>query len=145
MDIKDLVYRVIRDIFRIGKVSSVNGKNCTVRVTFPDKDNMVSDELPVIVIGSYGTKGYWVPEVNMQVLCCFLPIISGLGLNKGFVLGGFYSVEDPPEETDPDVRCLKLPDGSYFRFDGNGEIHIHASKHMILTAPRIDLNPPGGD
>lgn len=141
MDIKGIVYRIIRDIFRIGKVSSVNGKNCTVRVTFPDKDNVVSDELPIIVIGSYKTKGYWVPEVNMQVLCCFLPIISGVGLNKGFVLGGFYSTEDPPEETDPKVRCLKVPDGSYIRFDGNGEVHIHASSHMILTAPKIDLNP----
>ena len=140
MDIKGAVLRIIRDIFRIGKVSSVNGTNCTVRVTFPDKYNLVSDELPIIVIGSYKTKGYWVPEVNTQVLCCFLPIISGVGLNKGFVLGGFYSVEDPPEETDPDVRCIKFPDGSFFRFDGKGTIHIHADKHLVLTAPRIDLN-----
>ena len=140
MDIKGTVLRIIRDIFRIGKVSSVNGANCTVRVTFPDTDNLVSAELPLIVIGSYKTKGYWVPEVNTQVLCCFLPIISGVGLNKGFVLGGFYSVEDPPEETDPDVRCIKFPDGSFFRFDGKGTIHIHADKHLVLTAPRIDLN-----
>lgn len=140
MDIKGIIYRIIRDIFRIGKVSSVNGANCTVRVTFPDKEDLVSDDLPVIVIGSHETKGYWVPEVDTQVLCCFLPIISGCGLNKGFVIGGFYSVEDPPEETDPDVRCIKFPDGSFFRYDGKGTIHIHADKHLVLTAPRIDLN-----
>ena len=108
----------IRDIFRIGKVSSVNGAACTVRVTFPDKDDMVSAELPIVVVGSHGTKGYWVPEVDTQVLCCFLPNPSGRGMNDGFVLGGFYSTEDPPEESDPKVRCIKLPDGCYIKFDG---------------------------
>lgn len=131
----------IRDMFRIGMVSSVNGKNCTARVTFPDKEDMVSAELPIVVIGSYQTKGYWVPEVGMQVLCCFMPNPAGTGMNAGFILGGFYSDQHQPEESNPNVRCLKVPDGSYIRFDGNGEVHIHASGHMILTAPRIDLNP----
>jgi len=130
----------IRDIFRIGKVSDVNGAKCAVRVTFPDKDDLVSAELPIVVVGSYKTKGYWVPEVGMQVLCCFLPNPSGRGMNDGFVIGGFYSTEDPPEETDPKVRCLKLPDGCYIRFDGAGNIHIHATGNLTLTGARIDLN-----
>ena len=128
----------IRDIFRIGKVSSVNGAACTVRVTFPD--DMVSAELPIVVVGSHGTKGYWVPEVDTQVLCCFLPNPSGRGMNDGFVLGGFYSTEDPPEESDPKVRCIKLPDGCYIRFDGAGNVHIHATGNLTLTGARIDLN-----
>ena len=130
----------IRDIFRIGKVSSVNGAACTVRVTFPDKDDMVSAELPIVVVGSHGTKGYWVPEVDTQVLCCFLPNPSGRGMNDGFVLGGFYSTEDPPEESDPKVRCIKLPDGCYIKFDGAGNVHIHATGNLTLTGARIDLN-----
>ena len=130
----------IRDIFRIGKVSSVNGAACTVRVTFPDKDDMVSAELPIVVVGSHGTKGYWVPEVDTQVLCCFLPNPSGRGMNDGFVLGGFYSTEDPPEESNPKVRCIKLPDGCYIRFDGAGNVHIHATGNLTLTGARIDLN-----
>ena len=130
----------IRDVFRIGKVSSVNGAACTVRVTFPDKDDMVSAELPIVVVGSHGTKGYWVPEVDTQVLCCFLPNPSGRGMNDGFVLGGFYSTEDPPEESDPKVRCIKLPDGCYIKFDGAGNVHIHATGNLTLTGARIDLN-----
>lgn len=130
----------IRDIFRIGKVSSVNGANCTARVTFPDKDDMVSAELPINVIGSHGTKGYWVPEVGTQVLCCFLPNSSGRGMNDGFIIAGFYSLEDPPEETDPKVRCLKLPDGCFIRFDGAGNIHIHATGNLTLTGANIFLN-----
>ena len=130
----------IRDIFRVGKVSSVNGANCTVRVTFPDKDDLVSDELPVIVPGSFEMKEYHLPRVKTQVLCCFLPNDSGCGMNAGFVIGGFYSAEDPPEETDPKVHCLKLPDGCYIRFDGAGNIEIHATGNLKLTASRIDLN-----
>ena len=130
----------IRDIFRVGKVSSVNAANCTARVTFPDKDNLVSQELPIIVIGSHGTKGYWVPEEGTQVLCCFLPNASGRGMNAGFVLGAFYSAADPPEENNKKVRCLKVPDGSYIKFDGNGNVEIHATGNLKLTGARIDLN-----
>ena len=131
----------IRDLFRVGLVSSVDGPKCTAKVTFPDKDDMVSDDLPIVIIGSHGTQQYWLPEIGTQVLCCFLPNPCGHGMNQGFILGGFYSTADPAPETDPKVRLIKLPDGSYIRFDGDGELHIHASKHMILTAPRIDLNP----
>ena len=130
----------IRDIFRIGKVCDQNGKNGTVRVTFPDKDDLVSGELPVVMIGSHGTKEYHIPEVGTQVLCCFLPNPSGRGMNDGFVLGGFYSTEDPPEESDPKVRCIKLPDGSYIRFDGAGNVHIHATGNLTLTGANIFLN-----
>ena len=127
MDIKQ-----IRDIFRIGRVSSVNAANCTARVTFPDKDDtagkgLVSQELPIIVVGSHGTLGYWVPEVDTQVLCCFLPNPAGTGMNEGFI-------------QDENVRSIRFPDGSFFHFDGKGTIRIHASSHLILTAPRIDLN-----
>jgi phage baseplate assembly protein gpV len=140
MDIKQ-----IRDIFRIGRVSSVNPKNCTARVLFPDKDDtagkgLISQELPIVVIGSRGTLGYWVPEVDTQVLCCFLPNPAGTGMNEGFVLGAFYSEEDKPEDKEETIRSIRFPDGSYVHFDGKGTITIHASKHIVLTAPRIDLN-----
>ena len=114
----------IRDIFRVGKVSSVNASNCTARVTFPDKDDLVSQELPIIVIG----------------LCCFLPNASGRGMNTGFILGAFYSAADPPEENNKKVRCLKVPDGSYIKFEGNGNVEIHATGNLKLTGARIDLN-----
>ena len=130
----------IRDIFRVGKVSSVNASNCTARVTFPDKDDLVSQELPIIVIGSHGTKGYWAPEEGTQVLCCFLPNASGRGMNTGFILGAFYSAADPPEENNKKVRCLKVPDGSYIKFEGNGNVEIHATGNLKLTGVRIDLN-----
>ena len=74
----------LKNMLRVGRVSSVNGTNCTARVTFPDKEGLVSAELPVLQIGSLSTMGYWVPEVDTQVLCAFLPNPSGKGINTGF-------------------------------------------------------------
>ena len=34
----------LKNLVRVGIVSSVNGAACRARVTFPDKDNLVSDE-----------------------------------------------------------------------------------------------------
>lgn len=130
----------VRDVIRVGRVSSVNGTNCTAKVTFPDKDDLVSQELPIVTIGSNGTLGYWVPEVDTQVLCVFLPNPSGKGMNDGFIIGAFYSEANPPAESDPKVRCLKMPDGSFIRFDGNGTVELHAASHLVLSAPRIDIN-----
>lgn len=130
----------IRDLFRIGKVSSVDGKTSTVRVTFPDKDDMVSAPLPVIVPCNFGDKEYHLPKEHAQVLCVFLPNDSGRGMNDGYVIGGFYSTEDPPEETDPKVHCLKMEDGSFIRFDGKGNVELHATGNLVLTAAKIELN-----
>ncbi len=129
----------IKNMLRVGRVSSVNGAACTARVTFPDKEKMVSAELPVLQIGSLGTQGYWVPEVDTQVLCAFLPNPSGKGMNMGFVLGAFYSRENPPPETDPNVRSITFPDGSRLRYE-NGIIEIHGASAIKITAPRVDIN-----
>ncbi len=128
-----------RNLVRVGKVSSVNGETCRARVTFPDKEDVVSDELPILQTGAAATAGYWVPEVGTQVLCLFLPNPSGHGLNAGFILGAFYTKVAPPKETDPDVREIRFADGSFFRYD-HGEISIYAASHLKLTAPKIDIN-----
>ena len=131
--------KVIRNMVRVGKVSTVNGKDCRVKVVFPDKENCISDELPVIQMGSAETAGYWVPEVGTQVLCLFLPNASGNGLSAGFVLGAYYSKTAPPKESDEKVRSIRFPDGSFIRYDG-GTITINAASAIKLTAPRIDIN-----
>lgn len=129
----------IRNLIRVGRVSTVNGAACRAKVTFPDKDNSVSAELPILQIGSNGTKGYWVPEVNTQVLCLFLPNSSGKGMSDGFILGAFYSNAAPPAESDESVRSIRFLDGSFIRYN-NGTITIKAASAIKLEAPRIDLN-----
>lgn len=129
----------IKNMVRIGIVSSVNGKNCTAKVTFPDKDNMVSGDLPIIQIGANGTEGYWVPEVGTRVLCLFATNPSGNGLNTGFILGAYYTKAKPPAEDDESVRSIRFPDGSFIRYD-NGTITINAASQIILKAPVIHIN-----
>lgn len=130
----------LKDVIRIGKVSSVNGANCTAKVVFDDRDELVTDELPIITIGSNGTRGYWVPEVNTQVLCLFLPNASGSGVDDGFILGAFYSRADPPPETDPNVRSVVFPDGSKIKFDGAGNLEIIMTGNITIRGANIFLN-----
>lgn len=134
MDIK------LKDVIRIGKVSSVNGANCTATVVFDDRDELVSNELPIITIGSNGTRGYWVPEVETQVLCLFLPNSSGKGTDDGFILGAFYSQADQPPESDPNVRSVTFPDGSRIKFDGAGNLEIIMTGNITIRGKNIFLN-----
>lgn len=129
MDINQL-----HNIIRIGCVSSVDPQQCTARVTFNDKDGMVSNDLPIIVPCSKSNKAYWLPDIDTQVLCIFLPNPSGNGINDGYIVGAFYSDVDTPAENGPKIKSLKFDDGSYVRYDGAGNIQIHAAGSITITA-----------
>lgn len=107
------------DLLRIGVVVSVHPERHRVRVRFNDKDEMVSDELPVLVPGSLKNKAQCLPDENELVLCAFLPS----GEEAGFVLGSFYSEADKPLSEDRDEYLLKIP--------GGGCISIHRTNHTI--------------
>lgn len=130
---------VLKNVLRIGKVSAVNGASCSARVTFSEQENLVSQWLPVLVMGSKETRGYWVPEVDTQVLCVFLPNTSGQGLKEGFIIGAFYSDVDTPVERDPDVRSVTFVDGSRVRYD-HGNLEIVAKGDVIIEGRNIFLN-----
>lgn len=129
----------IKNLIRIGCVSSVNGEACSARVTFEEKDDLVSAELPIITIGSRQTRAYWLPEVGTQVLCIFQPNVSGSGIGKGFVIGAFYSALDAPVESDADVRSITFADGSFIRYQ-DGNIEINAKGNVIIRGAKILLN-----
>lgn len=106
--------KALKNIVRIGKVSSVNAENRTARVNFADKNNLVSGPLiilknsPFITVENtnltYGVEeaeGHthpgiteehtheikispWLPSVGELVLCIYLPN----GESDGFVIGG---------------------------------------------------------
>ena len=81
MDISVALKNLIRD----GIVSSTDPSNMTVRVTFPDRDDLVSYPLEVLSHGSQDNKHYWMPGVGEQVLCLFLP--QNNNLSQGYILG----------------------------------------------------------
>lgn len=139
----------IKRLIRVGTVSSVNAAAGTVRVAFAAQDEMVTYELPVITRGSKSNKDYWLPDVDEQVLCIFLPNVSGRGVCEGFVLGTFYSSVDAPAESSVDVHAFKFGDGSVIKHDRNsgkltinvkGDINIIAGGKVTVNGTTIKLN-----
>ena len=82
----------VPQFIRTGKVTSVNPQNCTVRVTFEDRDESVSPDLQVVMKNTLNKKYYWMPEVDEIALCLFLPN----GEETGYVIGTVYSDVDKP-------------------------------------------------
>lgn len=76
---------IVKGLIRHGSVSSVNTADGTARVLFPDRSNLVSNPLNVM-------KHAWPVNPGDSVVCLFLPT----GSADGFVLGAYYSKDDPP-------------------------------------------------
>lgn len=129
----------VKNIIRIGLVSSVNIKQMTARVIFPDKENMVSGELKLLNRGSKRHKDYFIPEIKEQVLCIFPQNSGGKGSNSGFIVGSFFSEEDAPVKTGTNIRRIDFGDGSYIEWN-NGTITIHASGDLILQGNNVRIN-----
>nr|DAW24618.1 MAG TPA: baseplate assembly protein [Caudoviricetes sp.] len=132
----------IKRLIRVGTVSSINAAAGTVRVAFAAQDDMVTYELPVITRGSKNNKDYWLPDVDEQVLCLFLPNTSGRGVCDGFVLGTFYSSIDAPVENSGDVHAVKYGDGTIIKHDrSTGKLTINATGDIdIIAGGKITIN-----
>ena len=132
----------IKKLIRVGTVSSVNPAAGTVRVAFAAQDDMVTYELPVITRGSKNNKDYWLPDVDEQVLCLFLPNVSGRGVCDGFVIGTFYSSVDAPVENSGDVHAVKYGDGTIIKHDRRtGKLTINATGDIdIIAGGKITIN-----
>ncbi len=132
----------IKRLIRVGTVSSINAAAGTVRVAFAAQDDMVTYELPVITRGSKNNKDYWLPDVDEQVLCLFLPNTSGRGVCDGFVLGTFYSSVDAPMENSGDVHAVKYGDGTIIKHDrSTGKLTINATGDIdIIAGGKITIN-----
>lgn len=114
--------RIVSGMVRTGVVSSVDREKCRVRVAFAG--NFVSYPLPVLVKQAGGhepgddrpipSRDYWLPDVGEQVTCVFLPN----GTETGFVIGSFYSNQDPiPVGADAKgMRMTEFADGARFEY-----------------------------
>lgn len=125
---------ILKNIMRVGTVSSVDPGKCTARVTFADKAEVVSFDLPVLVRGSLQNKDYWLPDPGEQVVCLFLPS----GNAQGFIIGSLYSEKDVPPVGDQNKRHIKFSDGSFIEYDRSEHklvIDIKGSVEIVATGP----------
>ncbi|MFD2087823.1 hypothetical protein ACFSND_21905 [Brevibacillus brevis] len=77
----------MKNILRVGIVSSVDERDATARVVFGDREDVVSYNMDILSRGSFLQKDYWLPDVNEQVWCLFLPT----GNADGIILGSTYN------------------------------------------------------
>ena len=106
------------DVIRIGKVSSVSG--CMVRVTYPDRDDSVTAELPVFSF----TGEYKMPKVGSQVLVVHL----SNGTSAGVVLGGYWNKSNRPSVTSGFRKELGDSAGEAYLEYKDGTLRIHAPR-----------------
>lgn len=75
-------------VLRIGKVSSINYKNGTARVTYEDRGGSTTSEMPFLA------WEYWMPRVSDQVLVGHL----SNGSSSAVILGPVWNASHRPYE-----------------------------------------------
>lgn len=125
----------LKNIIRVGLVSSINPVDCKARVVFQDRGDLVSYELPVLQLNTYKNKDYWMPDPGEQVVCIFLPS----GNAQGYIIGSVYSKKDKPPVTDENKRHIKFDDGTVIEYDRK----THILKIEIVENGPINIIAPG--
>lgn len=98
-----------RNEIRIGRVSSLNPDNGTIRVVYKDKDNAVTMEFPLLNLDGE----YKMPKVDDLVLVSHL----SNGSAAGIVLGTFWSPANQPP--DPEATWRKeMGEDAYQHYKG---------------------------
>ncbi|MFD2084386.1 hypothetical protein ACFSND_03970 [Brevibacillus brevis] len=72
----------MKNILRVGIVSSVDERDATARVVFGDREDVVSYNMDILSRGSFLLKDYWLPDVNEQVWCLFCRQGMQMGLSS---------------------------------------------------------------
>jgi len=98
-----------------GIVVAVDEQSVKVRVQFPDRDDLVSDWLPVLQDFCVGNQHYRLPDVDNQVAC-----LMDDNYEAGVVLGAIYSDADAPPVTSADIYYRRFKDGTVIQYDRAG-------------------------
>lgn len=131
---------------RFGYVSAYDPARHMAKIRFPDKDDLISDWLPVAVRNSLKNHDEHHFDIDEHVFC----VMQGNGIESGCVLCAIYDDTNQTRVSDKDKRAVTFEDGTSIIYDRNnkkllincvGDIEIHADGNMKLTAERIDLNP----
>jgi len=150
----------MENIIRIGIVTQVYDDRAAVRVQFPDDDEEVSWEFPVLQRKTFRDKDYWLPDIGEHVVVVMLPY----GQEQGFVIGALYSDAEKPPESTRDKKVIVFEDGTRIEYDRKnhrlyadvkgdvevkvsgkltaevqGRVLVKSSKEVTIQAPRINL------
>ncbi len=120
--------------FREGIVAAQDLAGCRVRVRFPDRDDLLSWWLPVVVPKTQNDKFYYVPDIGEQVSC-----LMDAHDENGVVLGAIYSKADVTPVQSGDKYHVTFKDGAVLEYDRAA----HALNVTLPAPGTINLNGPG--
>jgi hypothetical protein len=110
-----------------------------VRVQFPDRDNMISWWLLVIVQKSHLDKGWWFPDPGDQVVC-----LMDSNFEQGFVIGATYNAVDlAPGASAPSGLRLSPTEGSTPVLPLAGSTYDEMFTNAAATCPALSTALPG--
>jgi phage baseplate assembly protein V len=124
----------LRANFRIGIVAVQDTALCRVRVVFPDRDQLQSWWLPIILPKTQNDKAYWIPDVGEQVVR-----LMDAHDEDGAVVGAIYSAADSPPANSPDVFHLSTKDNASFEYNRAS----HALQVTIPTGGTVTISANG--
>lgn len=113
-------------LIRIGNVSSIDYEKGMIRVTYPDRDDSVTAELPVFSF----TDEYKMPRVGSEVLVLHL----SNGAAAGIVMGHYWNEDNTSALTGPGVFRKELGQSAgeaYIQYK-DGTITIRAKNINIV-------------
>lgn len=109
---------------RIGRVSSVNYDSGSIDVIFPDEEENVYVDCPLM------SCEYQMPKVNDMVTVIFQT--NSDGADQGYVIGVPFTEENQPEVKGKNVYFKRFSKDAYIMFDPDTEsLVIHAPKVII--------------
>ena len=128
----------IKNLIRQGVISAVYPERCAARVTFEDRDGLVSAELPILQASCLNNQFYSLPDVGDCVLCLMLPNDQH---GSGFVLGSFFNDKNPPPAASQDISLIKFADGTQISYNRSSHLlSVNCVGNIKINGKRIDLN-----
>ena len=130
-----------KKFIRIGKVSSINYDQGLIRVTYPDRDNSVTAEIPVFSF----TDEYKMPQVGSEVLVLHL----SNGAAAGVMMGHYWNKNNRCPKTGPNIfrKVLAHSYGeSYLEYDESSrKLTIYADEILIQSGTKITIEAEQSD
>jgi len=102
----------MKNLFRVGIVCDLDADRQCVRVNFDDLGT-VSPWMQIAAFGASGDDYYWMPEIEEQVVCFFMPT----GNAEGYVLYSVRGTANKPKAGNANKRYIRFADGGCFEYD----------------------------
>ena len=104
----------LKSICREGKVTEVFPERHSCKVTFEDRDNLVSAELPILTLTAGQNKSYRLPDIDERVVV--LMTSNDEQGKAGYIIGSLYTGDNLPSVNNENIFSLKFADDAEYSY-----------------------------